>query len=190
MTDIKQLFGSYNICARSAPGFLFVVALYFLLGYDIRYLESNSVVFIILIITLSNVAGFTSSTLIKVVEQQCIWRIFGNPTILYLKCCQEELYKELLEKYKDDNKIMTDIRKTTREDSKLFWKNVNYGFFRNSVLLSIACLFFSYQTQYFCWNLGICLFVVFMTCVSSYYYAHQAIESYKEITLKDKANAK
>lgn len=180
MTDLKQFFGSYNICARFAPGFLFVIALYFLLGYDITYLESNSVIFMTLVIILSTISGFASASIIKFFEQS-LWKI-RHPTILYLKYYQTEIYNELLEEYKDDNKIITNILKVTREDSKLLWKNIAYGFFRNSILLSIACLFFSYQTQYFCWNLGNCLFVVFMTCVNSYYYAHQAIESYKEKT--------
>ena len=184
MTDLQRLFGSYAICIRIAQGFLFVLALYFLLRYDIAYLESNSVIFI----TLSTVVGFISSILIKIVGQ-CIWRIFGNPTILYLKCYQIEIYKKLLDEHKNDEDIRIHILATIRGDSKLFWKNIAYAFFRNSILLSIVCLFFSCQTKYFYWNLGICLFVVFMTCVSSYYYAHQAIESYKEITPKDKANA-
>lgn len=180
MTDLKQLFGSYNICARFAPGFLFVLTLYFLLGYDIAYLESNSIIFIALIIILSAISGFISASISKIFEQS-FWKLIGNPTILYLKRYQTEIYNELSEKYKDDNKIITNILKTTRGDSKLFWKNVVYGFFRNSILLSIACLFFSYQTQYFCWNLIVSLLVVFITCASTYYYAHQAIESYREV---------
>lgn len=187
MTDLKQLFGSYNLCARFAPGFLFILAVYFLLGYDIEKLESNSLIFITLIIILSIISGFASASLIKFIEW-FVWKNF-NPTIYYLKSHHKELYKNLLLKYKDDKQIIINILTTTREDSKLLWKNIAYGFFRNSILLSFICLFFSCQTQYLYWNLGICLFIVFMTFVSTCYYAHQAIESYKEIISKGKANA-
>lgn len=182
MTDLKQLFGSYNICARFAPGFLFIVALYFLLDDDIRRLESNGIIFIILIVILSAVSGFISASIIKLLERY-FWRKFGNPTICYLKSQHKNLYEELLLKHKDDKQIMIYILVVTRGDSKLFWKNIAYGFFRNSILLSLICLFFSWNTQYFYWNLGICLGIVYMTFLTTYYYAHQAIQSYQEIII-------
>lgn len=157
-----------------------------MLGYDIEKLESNSLIFITLIIILSIISGFASASLIKFIEW-FVWKNF-NPTIYYLKSHHKELYANLLLKYKDDKQIIINILTTTREDSKLLWKNIAYGFFRNSILLSFICLFFSCQTQYLYWNLGICLFIVFMTFVSTCYYAHQAIESYKEIISKGKAN--
>lgn len=179
MNDLRQLFGSYNICARFAPGFLFILAMYFLLGYDIKKLESNSIVFIMLIVILSIISGFTSASLIKFIEW-LIWKKF-NPTINYLKMHHKELYENLLLKYKDDKQIAVNILVATRDDNKLFWKNIAYGFFRNSILLSFVVLFFSKNTQYFYWNFLICLFIVFMTFVSTCYYTHQVIESYQEI---------
>lgn len=83
MTDLKQLFGSYNLCARFTPGFLFILAVYFLLGYGIEKLETNSIIFITLIIILSIISGFTSASLIKFVER-LIWKKC-NPIIYYLK---------------------------------------------------------------------------------------------------------
>lgn len=179
MYDLKQLFGAYKLCARFAPGFLFILAIYFLLGYDIEKLESNSVIYIVLAIILSGIFGFTSASLIKILEQ-LIWNKFANPVICLLKCLELELYKELFKKHKSNKAIVTYILKLTREDSKLFWKNIAYGFFRNSILLSFIVLFVSWNTQYICWNVAICLFVILMTLVSTYYYALQAIESYKE----------
>ncbi|HEB9279512.1 hypothetical protein [Campylobacter jejuni] len=91
----------------------------------------------------------------------------------------------MYEKIKNDKCIMTCILKITRDDTKLFWKNVSYGFFRNSILLSLSSLCFSYKTDYFLWILAICIFIIFATFIMSKYYAHQAIESYKEITMEN-----
>lgn len=178
MNDLKQLFGSYNICARFAPGFLFIISIYFLLGYDIDKLGQNSIIFMVLFIILSGVCGFISATLIKIIER-ILWKLIGNPTIIYLKIVEKFFYQELLEKYKNDEDIMIDILRTTRDDNKLFWKNIAYGFFRNSILLSLTCFCFSH-TQYFIANLIVSVATIIMTFVSSIYYAHQAIKSYQE----------
>lgn len=177
MNDFRQLFGSYNLCARFAPGFLFVIAIYFLLGYDISLLENNSIIFMSLIIILSGIFGFTSASLIKFVEQ-FIWEKFENPVINYLSKKHFVLYNKLSNKHKD--KLLNHILAITRNDTKLFWKNVSYGFFRNSILLSLLSCFFSYSSKYFCYNICIVVFAMIMTCICSRYYAHQAIESYLE----------
>ncbi|RAX51355.1 hypothetical protein CCY99_09250 [Helicobacter sp. 16-1353] len=182
MTSLK-LFGSYNICARFAPGFLFLLCAYLLKGCDIANLDTNSILYISIVVILSAVLGFISSSIIKILER-CIWKCCGNPMISHLKKYNNELYENLLEEYKTDENIKIQILKNTRDDSKLFWKNVSYGFFRNSILLSVMCLYFSYFTNYFCHNLIVCLFVIFMTYISSDYYAEQAIESYREKTSK------
>ncbi|MBF7066833.1 hypothetical protein IY885_00940 [Campylobacter volucris] len=128
--------------------------------------------------------GFLSSAIIKEAEQK-IWRYRGNPTINYLKNNEKDLYKRMYEKIKNDKDIMTCILKSTRDDTKLFWKNVSYGFFRNSILLSLLPLYFSYKTDYFLWILAICILIVFVTFIMSRYYAQQAIESYKEIMMEN-----
>mgnify|MGYP004491286153 CR=1 FL=1 len=90
---------------------------------------------------------------------------------------------------KEEKNIITKIKKYTRKDSKTFGKNISYGFFRNSILLSFICLYFSYfykTHKYFYINIAICLFILLMTFISARYYAHQIVESYKEITLEDK----
>lgn len=179
MNDLKQLFGSYNICARFAPGFLFVLAIYFLLGYDTENLQGNSIIFIVLLFIISGVCGFMSATLIKFIEQK-LWKLYGNPTILYLRKNKNELYAKLFKKHKNDDSIMTYILKITRDDNKLFWKNISYGFFRNSIILSWACLYFSYSTEYCHYNIGVCVAILIMTFICSFYYAEQAIESYQE----------
>ncbi|MBO6091485.1 MAG: hypothetical protein J6P00_04635 [Acetobacter sp.] len=184
MTYLQQLFGPYNLCARIAPGFLFLISVYLLKGYSLAKLQNNSIIYIAILIILSATFGFISSSIIKIVER-CLWGYFGNPIILYLKRKEKTLYKELLNVCKEDNIVVACILKKTREDSKLFWKNVSYGFFRNSILLSFCCLYFSWSTSYRRENVTIFLFVIGMTFVSSFYYAQQAIESYREITLCD-----
>lgn len=178
MNDLKQLFDPYNICARFAPGFLFIVSIYFLLGYDITNLKDNSIFFIALLVILSGVCGFVSAAFIKIAERK-LWKLTGNPTIRHLKKKEKSLYQELLEKHKNNKDIMTDILQTTRDDNKLFWKNIAYGFFRNSILLSLACFSFSH-TKYFITNLIVSVAAIIMTFVCAKDYARQAIKSYQE----------
>ena len=161
MTYLQQLFGPYNLCARFAPGFLFLIGVYLLEGYSLEKLQNNSIIYIVILVILSATFGFISSSIIKIIERR-LWGYFGNPIILYLKSKEEILYKDLLNRYKEDNTVVACVLKKTREDSKLFWKNVSYGFFRNSILLSLCCLYFSYSTIYFCRNVVVCLFVIIM----------------------------
>ncbi|MBF7044150.1 hypothetical protein [Campylobacter volucris] len=184
MNDFKNFLGVYNICARFTPGFLCLLSIYILLGFDIEKLETNSIFYIGIFVILSSLLGFLSSAIIKEAEQK-IWRYRGNPTINYLKNNEKDLYKRMYEKIKNDKDIMTCILKSTRDDTKLFWKNVSYGFFRNSILLSLLPLYFSYKTDYFLWILAICILIVFVTFIMSRYYAQQAIESYKEIMMEN-----
>lgn len=184
MNDLKQLFGSYNLCARFAPGFLFIIAMYFLLGYDTETLQNNSIVFMILFFILSGVCGFSSASIIKIIEK-LLWKI-KNPTILYLSIFKKDIYKDLLKKHSNDNNIIIYLLEITRCDNKLLWKNVSYGFFRNSILLSLVCLYFSYYTLYFSLSLYVCVAIVVMTFVCSFYYAEQVIKSYQEKTYKEK----
>ena len=122
MTDLK-LFGTYNLCARFAPGFLFIVSIYILKGYDLTKLETNSFVYIVAIAILSFACGSTSASIIKIAERS-FWGKFGNPIIIYLKCYKKDLYDSLFEKFKNDDVIKTEILKITRNDEKLLWKNI------------------------------------------------------------------
>ena len=188
MNDLKQLFGSYNISTRFAPGFLFITSIYFLVGWDIKNLKDNSILFIVLLIILSGVFGFVSARIIKFIER-FIWDKFNNPIIRYLKKKEKELYNELINECEKEKNIITKIIKCTSGDSKTFWKNISYRFFRNSILLFFICLYFSYfykYHQYFYINIAICLFILLMAFTSARYYAYQIVESYKEATLKDK----
>ncbi|MBM0604168.1 hypothetical protein [Helicobacter pylori] len=89
---------------------------------------------------------------------------------LYEKICQEHGEKEAI----------SHIRAKTRDDAKLFWKNIAYGFFRNSILLSLATLSLSCSSEYFYLNISIILITIAMTKIYSENYAQQALESYKE----------
>lgn len=180
---IIQIFGAYNICARFTPGFLFVLCIYFLCGFDIKSLESNSVIYIAIFVILSAVCGFISSILAKIIEQ-IIWGCSKNPLIYYLRIFENDLYEKLSTKHKKDDKaIVTDILHNTRKDNKLFWKNITYGFFRNSTLLSCVLIYFSYSTIYLCRNMAACIILIIMTLAATYYYDNQAVESYKEILI-------
>lgn len=120
MTDLK-LFGTYNLCARFAPGFLFIVLVYTLKGYDLSRLETNSFVYIVTIVILSFICGSISAGIIKIAER-LLWRKFGNPTIIYLKCYKKDLYNGLFKKFGNDDAIITEILRVTRNDEKLLWK--------------------------------------------------------------------
>lgn len=178
MIDLKHLFDAYNVCARFTPGFLFVFALFFLEGKQNIFFQQNSVFFIMLIIMLSSIFGFLSASLIKMLEQ-FIWNNCENPTIKYFKKEAPELYEQIYHEY-GDKKAISHIKATIRGDTKLLWKNIAYGFFRNSILLALAILPFSYTGKYFYINIQIVFVVIIMTVICSRYYAQQALESYKE----------
>ena len=119
MYDLKELFGSYNICARFAPGFLFITSIYFLVDWDINNLKDNSILFIVLLIILSGVCGFVSASMIKFIER-FIWNKFNNPIIRYLKNKEKELYNELLNECKEEKNIITKIKNTLGKIVRLF----------------------------------------------------------------------
>lgn len=100
MNDLKQLFGSYNICTRFAPGFLFITSICLLLGYDIKNLQDNSIFAMVLLTILSGVCGFVSASIIES-AQRFVWWQFNNPIIRYLKKKEKKLYIKLLNKYKE-----------------------------------------------------------------------------------------
>lgn len=178
MIDLKQIFDAYNICARFTPGFLFVFALFFLEGEQDIFFQQKSVFFIVLIIMLSSISGFLSASLIKMLEQ-LIWNNCGNPTIKYFKKKAPELYEQISKKHGEEG-VISHIKAETRGDTKLLWKNIAYGFFRNSILLTLSTLPFSYTGKYFYINIQIVFVVIAMTTICSRYYAQQALESYKE----------
>ncbi len=145
MIELKQLFGAYNVCARFTPGFLFVFALFFLKGEQNTFFQQNSVFFTMLIVMLSSISGFISASLIKIFEQ-LLWSKCENPTIKYFKKEAPELYEKICQKY-GEKEAIPHIRVKTRDDAKLFWKNIAYGFFRNSILLSLVTLPLSYSNE-------------------------------------------
>lgn len=105
MNDLKNFLGTYNICARFTPGFLCLLSIYILLGFDIEKLETNSIVYIGIFVILSSILGFLSSSIIKTIEQK-MWKSCGNPTINYLKNNEEDLYKKMYDKLQSDKNII------------------------------------------------------------------------------------
>ncbi len=87
-----------------------------------------------------------------------------------------------MKKYEEhgEKEAISHIRAKTRDDTKLFWKNIAYGFFRNSILLSLATLSLSCSSEYFFMNISIILITIAMTKICSENYAQQTLESYKE----------
>ncbi len=70
-----------------------------------------------------------------------------------------------MKKYEEhgEKEAISHIRAKTRDDTKLFWKNIAYGFFRNSILLSLATLSLSCSSEYFFMNISIILITIAMT---------------------------
>lgn len=181
MSSIQKLLGPYNICARFAPGYLFLLSIGWICGeVDFIDFESNSILYAGTIIMLSGIVGFMSSSVIKIIES-ILWRVFGNPTIIYLRFSNNELYKNMVDKYKNDKKILIEILKETRGDDRLFWKNISYGFFRNSIVLVLVLSYLLCQKGFIFYSVAASLFIIFMAFISSIYYAKQAIDSYIEL---------
>lgn len=178
MIDLKHLFDAYNICARFTPGFLFVFTLFLFEGKQNTFFQQDSVFFVVLIIMLSSISGFLSASLIKILEQ-FIWNNCGNPTIRYFKKKAPEVYEQIYQEYGEAG-VIPHIKSKTRGDVKLLWKNISYGFFRNSILLALIALPFSHTSKYFCINIQVAVVVIVMTAICSRYYAQQALESYRE----------
>ncbi|KHL80864.1 hypothetical protein [Helicobacter pylori] len=178
MIELKQLFGAYNVCARFTPGFLFVCALFFLKGEQNTLFQQNSVFFTMLVVMLSSIFGFISASSSKMLER-FIWSKCENPTIKYFKKEAPKLYEKICQEH-GEKEAISHIRAKTRDDAKLFWKNIAYGFFRNSILLSLATLSLSCSSEYFYLNISIILITIAMTKIYSENYTQQALESYKE----------
>ncbi|BEG58044.1 hypothetical protein NHP21005_17320 [Helicobacter sp. NHP21005] len=93
------------------------------------------------------------------------------------------MYARLCEEYTEKD-IVVHIKGVTRGDERLLWKNIAYGFFRNSILLSLVSLWFSWASGYFYINLIVVVVLMGVTYSCFHYYAQQAIESYKEKGIK------
>ncbi len=121
----------------------------------------------------------TAHTLGKWLLMLFIWSKCENPTIKYFKEEAPKLYEKICQEH-GEKEAISHIRAKTRDDTKLFWKNIAYGFFRNSILLSLATLSLSCSSEYFFMNISIILITIAMTKICSENYAQQTLESYKE----------
>ena len=115
--------------------------------------------------------------------QTIYWDRYGNTTIKYLKKSTNEVYKNLLERYNNEDQLLSDMLKITREDRLLFSKNIIYGFMRNFSFLVLCLLVINYiYFDYFIKeNLFLLLFLGICLYISSQRYAEQILKSYVEL---------
>ncbi|AXX94840.1 hypothetical protein [Arcobacter ellisii] len=82
--------------------------------------------------------------------QTLYWDKFGNTIIKYIQKSKNKVYRDLLEIFDCEDKLISNMLMITREDKLLFPKNIFYGFMRNfSFLIFIFLMINLYYFDYF-----------------------------------------
>jgi hypothetical protein len=179
----------YELKARYLPALIFtlifeiaIVSKYYpILGLGlIDLLKTPLVIFSALFIAL--VPKFCATTISGYI-QTLYWDIFGNTIIKYIQKSKNKVYRNILEIFDCEDKLISDMLKITREDKLLFSKNIFYGFMRNfSFLIFIFFMINLYYFNYFIIeNLLVLIFSFVCLYISSQRYAEQIIKSYLEL---------
>lgn len=179
----------YELKARYLPALIFtlifevaiVLKYYPILGLGwLDLLKIPLVIFSALFIAL--LPKFCA-TIISGYIQTVYWDKFGNTTIKYIQRSNNKVYRNILEIFDCEDKLISDMLKVTREDKLLFSKNIFYGFMRNFSFLIFT--FFMINLYYFNYfiieNLLVLIFSFVCLYISSQRYAEQIIKSYIEL---------
>lgn len=179
----------YELKARYLPALIFtlifevaiVLKYYPILGLGwLDLLKIPLVIFSALFIAL--LPKFCA-TIISGYIQTVYWDKFGNTTIKYIQRSKNKVYRNILEIFDCEDKLISDMLKVTREDKLLFSKNIFYGFMRNFSFLIFT--FFMINLYYFNYfiieNLLVLIFSFVCLYISSQRYAEQIIKSYIEL---------
>ena len=179
----------YELKARYWPALIFtlifevaIVSKYYpILGLGwLDLLKIPLVVFSALFIAL--LPKFCATTISGYI-QTLYWDKFGNTTIKYIQKSKNKVYRDLLEIFDCEDKLISNMLKITREDKLLFSKNIFYGFMRNfSFLIFIFLMINLYYFNYFIIE-NLLLLISSFIClyISSQRYAEQIIKSYIEL---------
>lgn len=179
----------YELKARYIPSLIFTSAImtmiYFkyLVNLDLGIVDYLKIPLIILTSLFITLLPKFCATTISGYLQTLYWDKFGNPTIKYLKKSKNSEYQNLLTLFENDDKLMSNMLKTTRECKLLFSKNIFYGFMRNFSFLVLVLFFINLiYFNYFIFENCLVFFLSFICLyISSQRYAEQIIKSYIEI---------
>jgi len=179
---------NYEFTARYLPALIFTIL------FEVSILNFNKIVFNLGIFDLAKIPLFIIFSLIiavipKIIStnvsgfiQTLYWDIYGNSIIKYLNKTSNINYKNLLNKFNNNDELVAILLKETREDKKLLSKNIFYGFFRNFTFLVLVFLIINIiYFQYFIIENVIFIFFCFlMIYISSQRYIEQICKSYLE----------
>ena len=179
----------YELKARYFPAVIFTLALeimivakyYPILG--LGYLDILKIPLIIFTSLFIALLPKFCGAILSGYLQTIYWDRYGNTTIKYLKKSTNKVYKNQLERYNNEDQLLSDMLKITREDRLLFSKNIIYGFMRNFSFLVLCLLVINYiYFDYFIKeNLFLLLFLGICLYISSQRYAEQILKSYVEL---------
>jgi len=179
----------YEFKARYIPALIFTISLlimiYFkyLVNLDLGWIDLLKIpilVFSSLFITL--VPKFCATTISGYI-QTLYWDKCGNTTIKYIKKSKNTEYLNLLKLFDNEDKLISDMLRETRENKLLFSKNIFYGFMRNFSFLVFSFLLINlaYFNYFIFENIVILFFSLICLFIASQRYAEQIIKSYIEL---------
>lgn len=182
---------NYEFTARYLPALIFTIIL------EIFILYFNQITFDLGIFDLAKIPLFITFSLIvsvipKIIStnisgfvQKLYWDKYGNSIIKFLNKTNNLQYKDLLNKFKNNDELIAILLKETREDKRLLSKNIFYGFFRNFTLLVLIFLVINliYFQYFIIENMILLLFCMLMIYISSQRYIEQICKSYVEKTV-------
>ncbi|QKJ23818.1 hypothetical protein [Poseidonibacter lekithochrous] len=179
----------YELKARYIPALIFtsilLIMVYFkyLVILDLGWIDFFKIPIIVLTSLFLSLIPKFCATAISGYLQTLYWDKFGNTIIKYLKKSKNNVYQNLLNEFDDENILISNMLKMTREDRLLFSKNIFYGFMRNFSFLVVFFLFINiiYFDYFIFENIFFLVFSLICLYISSQRYAEQIIKSYIEI---------
>jgi len=182
---------NYEFIARYLPALIFTII------FEISILYFNKITFDLGIFDLAKIPLFIMFSLIiavipKIISinvsgylQTVYWNKCGNSTIKFINNTNNLLYKDLVNKFKNDDELISKLLKETRGDKKLLSKNIFYGFFRNFSFLVLIFLIINliYFKYFIIENIILMVFSMIMIYISSQRYSEQICKCYIEKTV-------
>ena len=179
---------NYEFTARYLPALIFTIIseIYILyynqISFDLGIFDLAKIPLFIIFSLIISVIPKIISTNISGFIQKLYWDKYGNSIIKFLSTTKNLQYKNLLDKFENNDELISKLLKATRGDKKLLSKNIFYGFFRNFTFLVLVFLIANaIYFQYFIMeNVILIIFCIIMTYISSQRYIEQICKSYVE----------
>jgi len=181
---------NYEFTARYLPALIFTIFL------ELCILYFNQITFDLGILDIAKIPLFVIFSLIVAVVPKIIatnisgyiqtlyWDNYGNSIIFFLRKTKNLMYKKLLNIYRNNDELVSNLLQKTRDDKKLLSKNIFYGFFRNFSFLVFIFLVINlfYFKFYILENLALFIFNLILMYISNQRYIEQLCKSYIEKT--------